>query len=79
MNFSLVEKGNFYELPYVINHEKYSGQQICHLKHDMPLIEFDTSLMFSIFDVKKDMCSSFYVSNPCEYVKLESFQHGRAT
>ena len=32
---SLVEKGNFYEFPYVINLEKYFGKQICHLKHDM--------------------------------------------
>ena len=79
LNFSLVEKGNFYELPYVINHEKCFGQQICHLKHDMLRVEIVKSLVFPSFDVEKDNCPCFYVSNTCVDVKLKSFHNESLT
>ena len=78
LNSSLMEKGNFYELLYIINHENYFGQQIFHLKYDMSQVEFETSLMFYSFDLEKDMCSCFYVGNPCVDVKLVSFQQKKS-
>ena len=78
LNSLLVEKGNFYELLYVINHEKYFGQQIFHLNHDMLRVKIGKSLVFSNFDVEKDNCYCFYVSNPYVDVRLDLFNKGRA-
>ena len=46
LNFSLVEKGTFQKLNYVINFENYFGKQICDLRSYKRWVEFETSLMF---------------------------------
>ena len=73
-----VEKSNFQELHYVIDHEKYFGKQICDLKSVMSRVELGKSLVFSSFLKEVDACSFLYVIDPYASLKLESFQQGES-
>ena len=59
----LIEKGDFQELPYMLDHEKYFEEQICYGEHALSWVAPGLGLVDCDL-CKGDTCSLFLVGDP---------------